>query len=164
MMRRLLAAGLRCTYVNLHALSFVMPEVTKVLLGASSMLLNGALFARGGTALVAMTAREHDVPVLVCCETYKFAERVLLDSICYNELGDPDELIPASVPGEARSRLSDWREVPQLKLLNLLYDVTPMRFLTVVVTEAGVIPPTSVPVILREEAARSQPPPRHDAV
>ena len=33
-------------------------------------------------------ARSRGVPVLVCCETYKFAERVLLDAICYNELGD----------------------------------------------------------------------------
>ena len=31
----------------------------------------------------------------VCCETYKFTERVLLDAICYNELGDPDDLVGA---------------------------------------------------------------------
>ena len=37
--------------------------------------------------MVAMTAHQHGIPVLVCCETYKFTERVLLDSICYNELG-----------------------------------------------------------------------------
>ena len=68
--------------------------MTKLLLGASSMLLNGTLVARAGTALVCMLAHSHGVPALVCCETYKFAERVLLDSICFNELGDPDELIP----------------------------------------------------------------------
>lgn len=46
--------------------------------------------------------------------------------------------------------------MPRLKLLNLLYDVTPMKYLTMVVTEAGVVPPTSVPVIIREDAARMQ--------
>ena len=89
-------------------------------------------------------------PVQVCCETYKFTERVLLDAICYNELGDPDDLVGADGP------VADWRDMPQLKLLNLMYDVTPTKFITMVVTEAGVIPPTSVPVIIREDIARSQ--------
>ena len=31
-----------------------------------------------------------------------------------------------------------------------------MGYLTMVITEAGLIPPTSVPVIIREDAARSQ--------
>ncbi len=154
MMRRLLDAGLRCTYAGLHALSYLMPEVTKLFLGASSMLVNGTLVARAGTALVSMLAHEHNVPVLVCCETYKFCERVLLDSICYNELGDPDDLVHADANGP--SPIDEWRDMPKLKLLNLLYDATPMKYLTMVVTEAGVVPPTSVPVIIREDAARMQ--------
>lgn len=35
-------------------------------------------------------------------------------------------------------------------LLNLTYDAMPQDFVTLVVTEFGAIPPTSVPVILRE--------------
>ena len=160
MARRLLCAGLRVSYANLHAVSYLMPEVSKVFLGASSMLLNGTLVSRAGSALVAMLAHARGVPVLVCCETYKFTDRVLLDAICYNELGDPDELVgepeqqPPPLPSGAR--IADWRDVPTLKVLNLLYDVTPMQYVTMVVTEAGVIPPTSVPVIIREDAARAQ--------
>jgi translation initiation factor eIF-2B subunit delta len=37
-----------------------------------------------------------------------------------------------------------------LLVLNLKYDVTPGNFLDMVITEAGTIPVTSVPVILRE--------------
>jgi len=33
---------------------------------------------------------------MVCCESFKFHERVQLDSITHNELGDPDAL--ATVP------------------------------------------------------------------
>jgi hypothetical protein len=42
-------------------------------------------------------------PVLVCCEAFKFHERVQLDSITHNELGDPDALahVPAFAPGAA---------------------------------------------------------------
>ena len=38
----------------------------------------------------------------------------------------------------------------RLKLLNLLYDVTPAEYVTLVITEVGMIPSTSVPAIVRE--------------
>jgi hypothetical protein len=132
-------------------------QVSKVLLGASAMLANGNVISRVGTSMVAMMARQYNVPVLVCCETYKFSEKVsnpnplhhslplhpsiilhcygamapvsnsampaassrrfmrkvglesagggdwrlvarqvMLDSICTNELADPDELVVVS--------------------------------------------------------------------
>ena len=122
LMQRLMGAGLRCTYVNLHALSYMMPEVSKLLLGASSMLLNGTLLARAGTALVSMLAHEHGVPVLVCCETYKFAERVLLDSICFNEVRAAHAL-PTRLPHAClapASRLPRARLAPASHRLPLL--------------------------------------------
>jgi len=149
LLRRLLACGMRCTYILINALSYVMRDVSKVFIGASSMLANGAVIARVGTAVVAMTAKSHNVPVLVCCETYKFHERVQLDSIGFNELGDPDELI-LNDPDGAPDCLADWRDLPNVKLLNLLFDLTPVEFVTMVISEVGMIPPTSVPVILRE--------------
>ena len=49
----------------------------------------------------------------VCCETYKFHERVQLDSITSNELGDPDAL--ASVPLRPEvTTLKGWRSEPCL--------------------------------------------------
>lgn len=72
-----------------------------------------------------------------------------LDSICNNELGDPDTLVTVQdQPGVAW--LEGWEDVPQLRLLNLLYDATPMEFVTAIITEVGMLPPTSVPVVLRE--------------
>ena len=40
--------------------------------------------------------------------------------------------------------------VSRLRLLNIVYDLTPMEHVALVVTEMGMIPPTSVPVIIRE--------------
>jgi len=142
LLKRLHAVGVDCTYIMINALSYVMKEVTKVFLGASGMLSNGHVISRVGTATVAMMAHTSKVPVLVCCETYKFSEKVLLDSICTNELGDPDEL-------QSRE-LSEWRDVADMKLLNLVYDLTPIDFVTLVITELGNLPPTSVPVVIRE--------------
>jgi translation initiation factor eIF-2B subunit delta len=85
--QRLLAKGINCTYTQINAISYVMQEATKVYLGAASVLSNGTVYSRVGSACVAMVAHAFHVPVLVCCETYKFHERVQLDSICFNELG-----------------------------------------------------------------------------
>jgi translation initiation factor eIF-2B subunit delta len=42
------------------------------------------------------------------------------------------------------------QNVNRLGLLNLKYDAMPAEYVTMIVTEFGMIPPTSVPVILRE--------------
>jgi translation initiation factor eIF-2B subunit delta len=143
MLETLRAADIPCGYIQLNALTYVMQQVTKVLLGASALMSNGSIYGRIGTACVALMAKDKHIPVLVCCETYKISNKVQLESITQNELGNPDSLIH----GES---LKNWKETPNLKLLNLLYDVTPPEFVSGIVTEAGIIPPTSVAVLLRE--------------
>jgi len=71
----------------LPALASVINRVSTIFLGAHALHSNGALYSRAGTALVAMLGKQHKVPVLVCCETYKFSEGVNLDSFTKNELG-----------------------------------------------------------------------------
>ena len=93
LLRRLVAKGLCCTYTHINAISYIMHEVTRVFLGASSVLSNGTVYSRVGTACVAMVAHAFHVPVLICCEAYKFHERVQLDSICSNELGMPEHCL-----------------------------------------------------------------------
>ena len=101
--KRLLAvlsdAGIQCTYLLLPALGSVISEVSTVLVGAHSIHTNGAVYSRAGTALVAMMAKRHSVPVVVCCETYKFSESIQLDSFTKNELGE----CPMGVRGGAKA-------------------------------------------------------------
>lgn len=92
-LQRLLAAGIPCTYVYVNGLSYIMREVTKVFMGAATILPNGTVISRAGAAAVAMMAAAHSKPVMICCESYKFSERVQLDSITHNELGNPQELV-----------------------------------------------------------------------
>lgn len=137
-------AGLEVQYSLLHGLSHLIKDATKVLLGAHAMLSNGRLYSRAGTALVAMMAKEHNVPVIVCCESVKFSERVALDSIAMNEIAPPDELI---LQQKTPSRLSNWMDTPNLQMLNLMYDLTPADCIDMVITEYGSLPPSSVPVV-----------------
>ncbi|XP_016555998.2 translation initiation factor eIF-2B subunit delta isoform X2 [Capsicum annuum] len=149
LLRRLVGKGIKCTYTHINAISYIMHEVTIVLLGASSVLSNGTVYSRVGTASVAMVAHSFRVPVLICCEAYKFHERVQLDSICSNELGDPETI--AKVPGRMEiNHLDGWADTDNLQLLNLIYDATPSDYVSMIITDYGMIPPTSVPVIVRE--------------
>jgi translation initiation factor eIF-2B subunit delta len=159
LLTRLLKAGITCEYVLINGMMSALSNATKVMLGAGAVFSNGAVLSRVGTAVVAMSANAAHVPVMVCSETYKFHDRVQLDSVTYNELGDPAALTKLNdhgggavvadstgINGTATSSSSN----PNLSLLNLEYDTTPAEFVTVVVTEVGVLPPTSVPVVLRE--------------
>ncbi|TDH00369.1 hypothetical protein EPR50_G00187700, partial [Perca flavescens] len=145
-LRRLVQRGISCTYVLISAVSYILPEVSKVFLGAHALLANGYVMSRVGTSQIALVAKAFNVPVLVCCETYKFCERVQTDSFVSNELDDPDDLI---VTRKGKTQLEHWQDVPSLGLLNLVYDVTPPDFVDLVITDLGMIPCTSVPVVLR---------------
>ena len=137
--------GLEVQYSLIHGISHVIRHATKVFLGAHSMMSTG-LYSRVGTALVAMSAKKANVPVVVCCESVKFTERVALDSFVHNEVAPAEELM---IQGNNCSQLSKWEDVPHLQLLNLMYDLTPAEYVSMVVTEYGIIPPSSVPVIIR---------------
>ncbi|KAI8898903.1 hypothetical protein BC833DRAFT_587986 [Globomyces pollinis-pini] len=146
--------GLKCTYILSNAIPYVIKQVTKVMLGAGAVLSNGDVLSRCGTSLVCMAAHDAKVPVMVVCETYKFSESVLLDSIVFNEMGNPDDLTdmvlhaPSELlPSTFRSNrtpgiLNDWEKNSNLKLVNLLYDITPAKFITMLVCEIGQIPTT----------------------
>ncbi|KAJ3806919.1 translation initiation factor eIF2B delta subunit [Lentinula aff. lateritia] len=123
---------LPCTYALLPALPSLITDADIVLLGAHSLHANGSVYSRAGTAMVAMLAKEHSVPVMLCCETYKFSDTVMLDGFGKNELA-PTKFSP-EVPKSNSS----------LEVLNPLYDSTPASCITAVVTEVGLIPPTSI--------------------
>ncbi|KAG8230519.1 hypothetical protein J437_LFUL019224 [Ladona fulva] len=147
MLRSLVSVGIPCSYVLLSAASSVMRQVNKVILGAHALLSNGYVMSRVGVSQVALLASAHNVPVLVACETHKFCERVQSDSFVYNEMGEPDGL--SQLLGGEEGPLSGWKNLPNLSLLNLSYDVTPPELVTAVATELAVLPCTSVPVVLR---------------
>lgn len=79
--------GVTSTYAAEIVISTCLSQVTKVLLGAHALLANGSVMSRVGCSQIALTAKAYNIPVLVCCETYKFCERVQTDSFVFNELG-----------------------------------------------------------------------------
>ncbi|KAK3280674.1 hypothetical protein CYMTET_11503 [Cymbomonas tetramitiformis] len=148
LLKTLLQGGLSCSYTHINSLPYIMSEVTKVFLGAAAVLSNGTVVSRVGTAAVAMVAHSKKCPVMICCETCKFTERVQLDSFTSNELGDPEAVVKDLA--QEGDGLAGWADIPGLSVLNLTYDAMPCKYITMIITEFGMVPPTSVPVILRE--------------
>lgn len=94
------------TYTLLQSLSFIIHRVTKVFIGASSVLSNGAIIAKLGTSMLTAIAAKHQIPVVVFSETYKFSDKVNLDPININEIGDPASI--ADNP-EVRAKIGEVR-------------------------------------------------------
>jgi translation initiation factor eIF-2B subunit delta len=175
--RKLANHGIAVKYYIITGASHAVKQASKVLLGAHSMMSNGRLYSRVGTAAVAMLAHAQSLPVIVLCESIKFTERVQLDSIVGNEVAPSDEMISEAerealvglkpfLPQSLLNRLGDsneeegkktepgevlkWIEgAGNLQMLQVLYDVTPAEYIDIVVSEFGSLPPTSVPVVYR---------------
>jgi translation initiation factor eIF-2B subunit delta len=159
----LMHVGLEVEYLPYSAISHAIKQATVVLLGAHSMLSNGRLQSRVGTAALAMQAAKADIPVIVCCESVKFSGKVALDSIVLNEVAQAEELFLPPSSGSSRPKkeggedeaepktksLDDWKDINHLQVLNLMYDVTPTEYIRMVICEYGNIPPSSVPVVHR---------------
>lgn len=181
---------IKVNYVLINLLSStILEDVDIAFLGAHAMLSNGHLYSRVGTAMIAMMCHRRSIPVLTCCESIKFSDRVQLDSVTTNELADPDDLVAygegktkhvrrslaleefiklkedekkQAAPGKTQGNdkkeesseptepLKEWRRILSLNILNIMYDLTPPTYINKVVTELGSLPPSSVPVILRE--------------
>jgi translation initiation factor eIF-2B subunit delta len=192
-----LSNAVPCVYTPLSGAASALKDVSKVILGASCLLSNGSMLAVAGTAMVAALAKARQIPVIVASESYKFSDKVQLDSIVFNELGHSSEIVIPCPPGyesedhdaalfipqfepgyrgssdklfttsENPSSTTDdhtdfitvplqQKTLPKVvskmpfEVFNLRYDLTPLANISVIATETGLIPPTSVPVLIRE--------------
>eukprot|EP00756_Hemistasia_phaeocysticola_P016137 Hpha_TRINITY_DN1545_c0_g1::TRINITY_DN1545_c0_g1_i2::g.57290::m.57290/K03680/EIF2B4; translation initiation factor eIF-2B subunit delta len=93
--------GVRCTYCLLNSLANVLQRCNKVFVGASTMLSNGSLVSRMGTAVVCTMAKDFKLPVLSLCETYKLTDKVWLrDLSLHQNLQQPSTSVVRILPGQ----------------------------------------------------------------
>ncbi|KAJ3430334.1 translation initiation factor eif-2b [Anaeramoeba flamelloides] len=138
--------GIKCSFCELNAISYIIKEVTKVFIGVAVILSNGSAVGRIGTAIVAMIAKRSRVPVIVCCPSFKLSKKVQLDSLVSNEHGDPKKVLTTK-----NSKSVKIQNLPSdMDVICLLWDVTPIKFISLVITEYGLLPPTSMQVLIRE--------------
>lgn len=121
-------------YVLMSGISYVMPEVKKVLIEPCGILANNAAVTQAGTAMISMVAHEYGVPVIFACPSYRFVSDVRIDALSKNEILAPE--IMKEVPKKDVK--------PDPEYLALAYDVTPGQYVDIVISELGNLPVNSI--------------------
>eukprot|EP00768_Dysnectes_brevis_P003370 gnl/Dysnectes_brevis/2415_a2865_1484.p1 GENE.gnl/Dysnectes_brevis/2415_a2865_1484~~gnl/Dysnectes_brevis/2415_a2865_1484.p1 ORF type:complete len:413 (+),score=58.49 gnl/Dysnectes_brevis/2415_a2865_1484:449-1687(+) len=144
------AAKINTSYGLLGGAAQAIRGASMVLSGAYSMMGDGSMLARAGTALVASLAHRNGVPFIVLCESYKFSPRVKVNSLSYNVLMDPVALLRNPTNSkDGEDPMDGWESHPSLRLCYPTYDITPPSMLSTVCSEFGEIPPSSVSVMVQ---------------
>lgn len=113
-----------------------LPDCQAVVVGADTVLANGDVINKAGTALLAWAARGHDRPFYVLCETLKISPQVW-----YNDVRDNEQhrraneaLLEEKEPEEVLEQAS-----PGVRVRNFYFDHTPYALVQAIVTELGVV-------------------------
>ncbi|KAJ0105340.1 hypothetical protein Patl1_19042 [Pistacia atlantica] len=93
----LLTYGSSCVVEMILLYAHELGNQFRVVVVDSRPKLEGQALLRLGLHVSLWLLTHSKFQFLICCEAYKFHERVQLDSICSNELGDPNAI--AKVPG-----------------------------------------------------------------
>ncbi len=126
---RLSTWGVPTTFITDAQMGLFVGEADAVLVGADSVLVDGAVVNKAGTYLLALAARDRGIPFYVCCESFKWrvAEQSPLEL---------EEMAPAEL------ETPDW---PGVRVRNVYFDLTPARLVSAWIDEAGVRWPKAGP-------------------
>jgi ribose 1,5-bisphosphate isomerase len=117
-----------------------LDAVDHVLVGADSIAADGSVVNKVGTSMLAVSARERGVPVMVAAQTLKLHPDTLTGHTVEIEMRDEAEVLSDA----DRERMGD----PAVE--NPAFDVTPPRYVDAIVTERGQFPPESIVTLMRE--------------
>jgi len=126
--RELAGEGLRVTLIADAAVASFMGEADAVLVGADGVLADGSIVNKVGTKLLALAAADEGAPFYSVCTTAKFDVMSLLGRQPVIEEEEP----------------SEFAEVPGVEVGSPLFEATPARLVTSIVTERGAMGPEEV--------------------
>lgn len=119
------AGGSSITLITDAQADIFLPQGHAVVVGADSILANGDVLNKAGTALLAWAARGHRIPFYVLCETLKISPHTWSGDLAQLEEKEATEVLEHPVPG--------------ISVRNFYFDRTPARLVTSVITEQGLM-------------------------
>jgi ribose 1,5-bisphosphate isomerase len=133
MARALSRQGIAVTLITDAQADIFLSECQSVVVGADSVLINGDILNKAGTALLAWAARGRGLPFYVLCETLKISPRRWVDhhaahrveNLAMLEEKEAEEVLEQPISGVA--------------VHNFYFDRTPYRLVSDLVTEQGVL-------------------------
>ncbi len=146
MARALAREGVAVTLITDAQADIFLPQCQAVVVGADSVLVNGDVLNKAGTALLAWAARGRNIPLYVLCETLKISPRRWVEhdpayqaqNLALLEEKEPEEVLADPLPGVA--------------VRNFYFDRTPHRLIRQVITEQGLLDRRAI----REIAVRTR--------
>ncbi len=70
-------AGIETTVITDSAVFAMMSRVNKVIIGTHTVMANGGLKAINGSHTIALAAKHHSVPLIVCAPMFKLSPQYL---------------------------------------------------------------------------------------
>ncbi|QBD79222.1 translation initiation factor eIF-2B [Ktedonosporobacter rubrisoli] len=115
--------GLAVTLITDAQADIFMAQCQSVVVGADSILANGDVLNKAGTALLAWSAQGHKVPFYVLCETLKISPQAWSGNLSWLEEKEGSEVWPQAPEG--------------LEVRNFYFDRTPTALVSKLITEQG---------------------------
>lgn len=161
--QRLSAVGISVTYAVLTACCTLLPRATRVFIGASSVLQNGDVYSRCGTAIVAACAKSFRRPVLCFSESYKFVSEVWLGNIGQNHAPHRysdtvvDRMVTSPGLGARISRTLPHQAAETSSTFpfqGYLYDLTPASYVDMIICEMGCLHTSAIVAAIKDREMR----------
>jgi translation initiation factor 2B subunit (eIF-2B alpha/beta/delta family) len=150
MAEQLVQQGITVTLITDAQADIFLPLCQSVVVGADSILANGDVLNKSGTALLGWAAQRHKVPFYVLCETLKISPRRWLEDAAAHwaentallEEKEPEEVLEQPIAG--------------VKVRNFYFDHTPSQCVTQVITEHGVLRSQEIAEIAQQVQANEK--------
>ncbi len=133
--------GIPTTLILDSAVRYYMKKVDLVIVGADAITANGSLINKVGTSQVALAANEARVSFICAAETYKFSPRSVFGEMIEIEERDPSEVLSPELQ----------KKWPKLKVSNPAFDVTPHKYIDLIITEIGAISPEMAYWVIKDK-------------
>lgn len=117
--------GIAVTLITDAQADIFLPFSQAVVVGADSVLADGGVLNKAGTALLAWAARGHNVPFYILCETLKISPQHWTGDLSRLEEKEAEEVLQHPLAG--------------VTVRNFYFDYTPPQLVTGVITERGIL-------------------------
>jgi len=130
-------AGIHTTLIPDSAIFATMARVNKVIVGTQAVMANGGLIAPSGSHMIALAAKFHSVPFVVCTGLYKLCPLYPHDQDTFNDLQSPSAVLK-------------FEDAGNIAVVNPAYDYVTPELVSLYVTNFGGHNPSYIYRLLAE--------------
>ncbi|XP_064626492.1 translation initiation factor eIF2B subunit beta-like isoform X2 [Lineus longissimus] len=140
--KSLAEAKIETTVITDSAVFAIMSRVNKVIIGTHTVMANGGLKAINGCDAIALAAKYHSVPLIVCAAMFKLSPQYLCsyDQDAFNKFVSPQDVL----------KFSEGEIVSKAQIQNPVFDYVPPELVTLYISNIGGNAPSYVYRLLSE--------------